>query len=67
VRSTWPGDPVLAEAAGQALPADETAATRLGAELAARIRDRVAEVYGLADPSASAAPPAVASPPPGES
>jgi hypothetical protein len=67
VRSTWPRDPVLVEAAGRELPADEVAATRLGSELAARIRERVAEIYGLVDASASAAPAAVASPPPGES
>jgi chromosome segregation ATPase len=67
VRSAWPRDPVLVEAAERELPADEAEATRLGSELAARIRDRVAEVYGLVEPSASAAPPAVASPPPGES
>ena len=68
VGSTWPRDPVLAEAARRELPTDEVAATRLGSELAARIRDRVAEVYGLVDASASAEPAPVASePPPGAS
>ena len=64
VRSAWPGDPVLAEAAQRELPADEAAATKLGSELAARIRDRVAEVYGLADAPEAAEPAPVASAPP---
>jgi chromosome segregation ATPase len=67
VRTAWPRDPVLAEAAQRELPADEDAATRLGAELAARIRDRVAEVYGLGDGEASAGPEPVAGGPAGES
>jgi len=60
VAQAWPRDPVLAEAAGRALPADPAEATRLGAELAARIRDRVAEVYGLGEGSTAAEAPAVA-------
>ena len=64
VGSAWPGDPVLAEAAQRELPADEAAATKLGSELAARIRDRVAEVYGLADAPEAAEPAPVASAPP---
>jgi hypothetical protein len=64
VGAAWPRDPVLAEAAKSALPADVSEATRLGADLAARIRDRVTEVYGLAPKDAAAgAPPAVASEP----
>jgi chromosome segregation ATPase len=64
VGATWPRDPVLAEAAKRPLPSDATEATRVGAELAARIRDRVAEVYGLeARSGAAAEPPAVAAEP----
>lgn len=64
VGAVWPRDPVLAEAANRPLPPDEEEATRVGAERAARIRDRVSEVYGLSAPGANAAEtPAVASEP----
>lgn len=53
VAAAWPGDPVLSEAARSALPADDAEATRVGADLALRIRDRVAEVYGLGGAGAS--------------
>ncbi len=67
VAQSWPRDPVLAPAARQALPADEREATRVGAELAQRIRDRVSEVYGLGENgTANAEAPAVAAEP-GES
>jgi len=64
VARTWPGDPVLSAAARSALPTDEHEATRVGAELAARIRDRVGEVYGLGAEAGAAATPNVAAPPP---
>lgn len=64
VARTWPGDPVLAGAGRSTLPTDEREATRVGAELAARIRDRVSEVYSLGEAAAASEPASVASPPP---
>jgi hypothetical protein len=46
---------VLSELATRELPEEAEPATRVGAELAARVRDRVAEVYGLG--AAGDAPP----------
>jgi hypothetical protein len=60
VAATWPGDPVLSEAARAPIPADDQEAMRVGAAVVARIRDRVAEVYGLGDGGAAAGTPAVA-------
>jgi DNA repair exonuclease SbcCD ATPase subunit len=60
VAAAWPGDPVLAEAARSALPADDAEAMRVGAQLAARIRDRVSEVYGLEAAQGASDPPALA-------
>jgi hypothetical protein len=65
VGATWPRDPVLAEAAARPLPADDREAMRVGTALAARIRDRVAEVYELGEPSAQGEVPAVAAGPDG--
>jgi hypothetical protein len=56
VGDTWPGDPVLGEMAKTALPADLREATRVGAERAARVRDRVTEVYGLGEETTAAGP-----------
>jgi hypothetical protein len=64
VGKTWPRDPVLAEVAKAELPADPREATRIGAERAAQVRDRVSEVYGLADETGTAGAPAVAAEPP---
>jgi hypothetical protein len=63
VQAAWPGDPVLAGAAREPLPADDREAARVGAELAARIRDRVSEVYGLGSDSSEARTPAAAAGP----
>jgi hypothetical protein len=67
VGSAWPRDPVLGEVGRRELPGDPREATRLGAELAARVRERVSEVYGLGEPAgqgAAAEPAAVAAEPP---
>jgi len=61
VAAAWPGDPVLAETARSSLPADDAEAMRVGASLVARIRDRVAEVYGLGSGEETGETPAVAS------
>jgi DNA repair exonuclease SbcCD ATPase subunit len=66
VGQAWPRDPVLAPTARQPLPADSKEAARVGAELAARIRDRVSEVYALEGGEARAGTPAVVAGP-GES
>ena len=66
VGTAWPRDPVLGEVGRTTFPLDAREATRVGAELAARVRDRVTEVYGLGDEAhaASGEPAAVAAEPP---
>lgn len=66
VGDAWPRDPVLGEVGRQPLPGDAREATRLGAELAAQVRERVSEVYGLGEAPQGAAGelPAVATEPP---
>ena len=57
---------MLGEVGRTTFPLDAREATRVGAELAARVRDRVTEVYGLGDEAhaASGEPAAVAAEPP---
>jgi hypothetical protein len=66
VGRAWPRDRVLGDVGRRPLPEDAREATRLGAELAAQVRDRVTEVYGLGESpqGAAAEPPAVAAEPP---
>jgi hypothetical protein len=63
VGDTWPGDPVLAEVSRTPLPDDDVEATRVGAGLMGRVRDRVTEIYGLKEAAAQAGTPAVAAEP----
>jgi hypothetical protein len=64
VGKTWPGDAVLAEVSGTTLPDDDLEATRVGASLMGRVRDRVAELYGLDETAKeNAGTPAVAAEP----
>ena len=54
VGAAWPGDPVLAEVGRSALPADDARGDARRRRSRARMRDRVAEVYGLGEaPGAS--------------
>jgi DNA repair exonuclease SbcCD ATPase subunit len=66
VGSAWPRDSVLGELGRRPLPGDAREATRVGAELAAQVRARVREVYGLeeaAGPGPDAEPSVAAEPP----
>ena len=67
VGQTWPGIRCFPAVSRVELPQDPREATRLGAEQAARVRDRVSEVYGLGDEAGAAGTPAVAAEPPGQS
>src|SRR5262249_34410301 len=64
VRRACPGDPGLAGAGRSPLPPAEREAPRVGAELAARIRVRVSEVYSLDADASAGATSDVAAPPP---
>ena len=65
VEERHPHDADLAALSATELPSDPSAATRVGADVAARVRDHLREVYGLetahadsdADPPAGDAPP----------